>query len=109
MRSNITYQEYWNEVKSLAQTVLDKYHADEQPDGCFETVDSHQWVIYNAYHFDVLKHCADADAYFEMYGEAPTGDSTGEILGKFAFAALFHDVQTALQELCDETSTEVEE
>lgn len=104
----ITYKQYWNEVKDIANMTLEEYEGEEaQNDGAFETVDGHQWVIYSAYHFDVLKHSSDENAFFEMYGERPDGDSVSEILQKFAFAALLNDVQIALQEL-REKQAEVE-
>ena len=97
---DITYQEYWKEINDLAVMILEEYEGeDAQNDGAFETVDSHRWVIYTTYHCDVLKHASDENSYFEMFGEQPTGNSVGEIMQKFAFAALLNDVQIALQKL----------
>lgn len=103
MENNITYQEYWAEIKDLAKTVREEY--DDVSDGAFETIDSHQWVIYNAYHFDVLKHCANTNAYFDVFGEAPSGADAHEILAKLASAAMLEDLQNELAEL---DSSEVE-
>ncbi len=107
MGSTVTYQEYWNEIKTLAESVLKEYDEESRHDGAFETVDSHQWIIYNAYHYDVLRHCQDENAYFEQFGEAPTGESVHEILGKLAFVAMLQDVEGAIQDLRSEKQDEV--
>lgn len=109
MNSTITYQEYWNEIKALAESVLQEYDEESQHDGAFEAVDCHQWIIYNAYHYDVLRHCGDENAYFEQFGSAPAGNYVHEILVKLAFVAMLQDVEGAIQDLRSEKQKEADE
>jgi hypothetical protein len=97
MANEITQQQYWAEINELAQDAFnEKDNYEDRIDYVHELVDGHQWVIYNAYHFDVLKHCSDENAYFENFGEAPTGSNVHEILIKLVYAAMEQDVLEAL-------------
>lgn len=84
----ITNHEYWKEVSATAETVVEtafdnlQYDGIESPtaeqvydsifDGVLhETIDSHQWVIYTAYHLPVLQHTDNAEYMVDNFG----GDS----------------------------------
>lgn len=109
--------EYWGEVASLARSITDEafdYLDDEDKaevlaaDGdlnssdnarealderLWETIDGHQWVIYTAYNFDVLRHSANTDYAVENWGVESIVDETGLKWAALAFGALYADVR----------------
>lgn len=98
--SDLTLAEYSKEVTELAQTVA-KEACDENrdvSDVLHETIDGHQWVIYTAYHFDVLKHSPNDGAYFDEIGELTL---TSLDLAPIVYAALAADVRAELPDLGD--------
>jgi lysine/ornithine N-monooxygenase len=110
----ITNQEYWNEVKATDETVVEtafdnmQYDGIESPtieqvyDSIFdnvlhETGDSHQWVIYTAYHLPVLQHTDNADYMVGNFG----GDCVEQVVKEsgvtglhqaMAYWALYADI-----------------
>lgn len=73
MSKDITYQAYWAEIASLvasAQAEAKEYSSDAY-DTLHETIDGHQWVIYTAFAFDVLKHTNNDDYAVEELGHIP--------------------------------------
>lgn len=97
MAKDITEQEYAAEVTGLADEALDLSEGEDNMDlydAVHELVDGHQWVIYTAYHFDVLKHARDAgDDAIEDHLEAIKGAENWRQMLKIAtYAALQGDV-----------------
>lgn len=74
--ADLTNTEYQDEIKSLAETVVEEAKErdpdnwqDEISDVLHEWIDGHQWVIYNAYNLDVLQHSSNPDYYIDNFGE----------------------------------------
>ena len=93
--NSISYKQYWDEIRDLAKEAKE---ADEPNDAVHELIDQHQWVIYRAFAFDVLKHCSNENAYFEDFGNVLDATEVGEVLVKLVYAAMCHDVFEAMQE-----------
>ena len=113
MSDEMTNREYWAEVSSLAESIQEETRDDM--DGVFdcdwtrdeyeealrerlhETIDGHQWVIYTAYNYEVLRH-SDNDGYMvEEFGAdnlAPDGVLNTNAL---AFWALYADVSEYIE------------
>ena len=112
--SNITSSQYWNEVEALATQIAqdamtqcdnERSEAEDLINDSLmhETIGTHQWVIYNAYHLDVLQYSDNSDYYIDNFG----ADDTALILKErglnglhqdLAFYALFADVQEKISE-----------
>jgi hypothetical protein len=102
---SITYQEYREEVRRLAEDAIEeasKYEEEDRLehdvyDFIYETVDGHQWVIYYAYNDDVIRHTSNPDSWEECYNAEDIGDlvidqgMTGARCTQ-AFWALYQDV-----------------
>ena len=72
---NISRSDYWAGVKSIAEDVIaecEEYGQDLY-DYTHEVVDGHQWIIYNAYNDDVIKHSGNADAWEDCYTNEDIG------------------------------------
>ena len=112
MTEDMSRGEYWEEVSSLAKSIteecLDNFDAKTQTEiqedndhsdfrealdeRTWETIDGHQWVIYTAYNFDIMRF-SDNDGYSaENFGaEAIVKD--GQLnTAAIAFGALYADV-----------------
>lgn len=118
--SDITYQTYWQEVLSLAESTLQEV-TDEHPDASedelredlqerlWETVDGHQWVIYTANHYPVL-HYSNNDAYaIEEWGTDGLIEDGQLRTDRLAFGALYADVSEKLWELFEKREDEEDE
>ena len=116
---NITSSsQYWNEVEALAnqiaqdameQTDNDRNEAEELINDSllFETIDGHQWVIYNAYHLDVLQYSDNSDHYVAEFGTEDAALVLKErgldgLHQALAFWALYADVQEKISDALDE-------
>ena len=72
---DISYGDYWAEIKSIAEDVIaecEEYGQDLY-DYTHEVVDGHQWIIYNAYNDDVIKHSGNPDAWEDCYSNEDIG------------------------------------
>lgn len=114
----LTYKEYHNGVYSLAldiarealgQAKYNKNDAMELINDCLlhEFIDGDEWVIYNAYHLQVLEHSNNADYMVDNLGT----DCLAYVLEKgglsrlhcaLAFWALYADVNEQLDNALDE-------
>ncbi len=67
---NISYRQYWNEINSIVDETFQeaREHQTIPIEHLHETIDGHQWVIYTAYAFDVLKHSDNGDYSAEQFG-----------------------------------------
>ena len=116
--TNITYQEYWAEVESVAADILAEALEDNDNDidaatgdiyDCrlHFTIDYHQWIIYSAYNLDVIQHSDNEDYYAENFGSEALAHSLSEgglnmLHCHIAFWALYADVSDKLYELIQE-------
>jgi hypothetical protein len=110
----ITHEEYWTEIESLAKAVSEEARKGRRDirDALHETIDGHGWVIYLAYHFDVLRHSPNEDAYFDEMGTGfPDAACLSDITTLCVFYALMADVQqhSAFTEEEDEEPEEEDE
>lgn len=123
--SNITSSQYWNEVQSLAVSIAE--YAMAQCDNgrddseelindslLHETIDGHEWVIYNSYNLDVYQHSGNSDYYIDNFG----GDDAACVLKEkgldglhqaLAFYAFYADVQDKISEALDGVESSIEE
>ena len=111
MSYQVTFTQYWNEVSDIADNILDEWLEEDEGfciyDRLHEEIDGHQWIIYTAYHDDVLRHCGDEDAWEELYCAEDIGNlvkdqgMAGARMAQ-AFWAFNQDVGEALQSRADE-------
>ena len=119
--SNITYSEYWTEVKDTAENiiseVLNDNFTDETVDvdqvreviydtALHEAIDGHQWVIYYSYNLDVIKHSDNEDYMVNNFGGESLEDSLKQGLDTLhchiAFWALYADVSDQINDVIDQ-------
>ena len=117
--SNITSSsQYWIEVEALANQIAqdamsscdnDRSEAEELINDSMlhETIDGHQWVIYNAYNLDVLQYSGNSDRYIDEFGtdDAAIVLKEGGLHGlhqSLAFWALYADVLEKITDALDE-------
>lgn len=98
--SDLTLSEYSKEVSALAEAIAKEaveYNRDVS-DVLHETIDGHRWVIYTAYHFDVLQHSPNDGAYFDEIGPITL---TSLDLAPIVYVALAADVRAELPEMSE--------
>lgn len=94
---NIDHKEYWDEIKSIVENCFDsKVYEDTEEDTWTERlhnqVDGHKWVIYYAYHFDVLKLSENEDYAFDNgLIDASSIKSLSDCLTNCAYWAIYAD------------------
>ena len=109
----LSLKEYQNEINEMAQDIwreaLERSDNDEEDarelinDTIHERVDGHQWVIYTHYHFDVLGHASDKDAYQDIYcdqmaGEYLANNGIDALTALVAFYAIKSDIIDVIYE-----------
>lgn len=89
------YQEYWTEVRDMAQqiTAEAREHQRDIGDVLAETVDGHEFVIYTAKNFGVLTHCSNHDAYTEEHGVDDVCKDGEVNWAALAYAAFSEDIR----------------
>jgi hypothetical protein len=119
----ITSYDYWNEVNSLAESVVEEAAQQESCDTkdsfdrdtvleaindriLHETIDGHSWVIYYANNLDVIQHSDNEDYLIDNLGLEEAGHclKKGGLNGlhqAIAFWALYADVQDKIEEALD--------
>jgi len=107
---NLTASEYRDEINSLAETIRDEAaeYSREISEVMHETIDGHMWVIYTAYHYEVLSLSENdgAAADFGVNSLVVDGELNTALL---AFCAIEADVYEAISELPDLEEDEDEE
>ena len=105
--SEPTQREYWNDIKTMAQEIMDEaVAADPQDpeewdglwDNVHEAVDGTAWIIYTYRALRVMEYTANDDAHEDM-GEIPTGQGWSGIVTYVAFWAMRADLSDAVWEL----------
>ena len=122
---NITSSQYWNEVQSLAVSIVEDamLHCDNNREEAEElindsllhkTIDRHQLVIYYAYNLDVYQYSGNSDYYIDNFG----WDDAAYILKEkgldglhqaLAFWSLYADVQDKIGEALDGVESNIDE
>lgn len=97
----MTQGDYWREVRSIVDSLLEESHSDgEDREGLetrlWETIDGHQWVIYTAYNFDVMKHSPNDGYSAENFGADSIVKDGALDTAAIAFGALYADVSEDL-------------
>ena len=116
--TNITSSQYWIEVEALATQIAqdamlscdnNREEAEELINDSLmhETIGAHQWVIYNAYHLDVLQYSDNSDRYVDEFGveDAALVLKESGLAGlhqALVFWALYADVQEKIEEALDD-------
>lgn len=122
--SDITRNEYWAEINSIASDMasealsanygdIDAARDDIWDSRLHETIDGHQWVIYYAYHDDVLRHSDNASYYEDNFG---TDDMAATIKERgldglktvMAYFAMYADVGDLIDQALDDAAEELE-
>lgn len=123
--SNITRSQYWNEIQSLAVSIAEDAMAqcDNNRDDAeelindsllHETIDGHQWIIYNSYNLDVYQYSDNSDYYIDNFG----GDDAAYVLKEkgldglhqaLAFWSLYADVQNKIGDALDGVESNIKE
>jgi len=96
--NDLTRQEYNDEITNLAEIIEQESQEYDQEthDMVWETVDSHQWIIYTAYHLDILKQSdSEPQEWKHMVDES---DSWKDVIQVMAFRVMEQDLYEELQE-----------
>lgn len=126
---NLTSNEYWTEIKSIAANLVDesmeqatldnngdtsdfeslKETAEESINDyrLHEVIDGHQWVIYYAYNLDVISHSDNEDYMVDNFGSEYAGQIVADkgiddLHTAIAFWCMYADVQDDLSDAFDE-------
>jgi len=89
----ISQREYWAQVEAIAKDVTEEAvgRGDEISDLLHEAIDSHSWIIYTWKAQQVMQWTDNADAIADVGCEF-ADKSWAEIVGQFAYYALYQDV-----------------
>lgn len=110
--------EYYAEVNAIAESLVSEAMADHDNNAdsamddindsrLHETIDGHQWIIYNGYNLSIIKHSSNDEYMIDNIGL----DSAGEALKRgglsglhqaIAYWAFYADVQDILQDKMNE-------
>lgn len=95
MPDQMTSQEYWKEVHSIVDSMIEEREPDDTEEDLqerlWETVDGHQWVIYTGYNYEVLQHSDNDGYYVDNFGEDGTVENGMLRTDRLAFGALYAD------------------
>ena len=98
----MTRSEYYNEIESIAAETLRESREEgrDVDEVLHETIDGHQWVIYNANHLDVLKHSDHEEAGIEEgvidANEALKDGGLYKLTAQLTYCAMEADVREAI-------------
>lgn len=100
MNQPFTYHDYRKEITRLAEEAAQEEH---YYDAIHQSVDRHQWVIYNAYVTTVLDHSDtdfnDMEDYADSLIQALREGGVSNLLCLLAYLAMEQDVQVAVSNL----------
>ena len=116
--SNITASQYWKEVSAVASSVVAEamQYSDNDRDSAefeindrilHETIDGHEWIIYNAYNLDVIQNSDNAEYFIDNFGSESAGmilkeNGLAQLHAVIAFWAFYQDVAERLDMAFDE-------
>lgn len=111
MFKRLTEKEYWDEIKSIVDSVISesKEYDQDREDTLWETIDGHQWVIYTFYNYQVLSISPNAGYAVEEWGT--DGIVTDGYLdtARLTFGAMLADCHEEMANRPDEEEDEEEE
>lgn len=103
MNAHITEREYVDECLAIAQIALDivSEYGEDLQEQVSQDVDSHQWIIYTAYHTEVLRLSSNSNALFDDLGVTGLDGCTclSDVTIRLAYYAMLADVNDALAKL----------
>lgn len=102
--SEIDSKHYWLEVSDTAAECAKQAKEEERDlyDVVHEMVDGHQWIIYTAYHHQVLQWSTqDAAALFDDMGGPDMKQGWDHVVQQAAYLVFHADVMEAAQEAFD--------
>ena len=120
--SNITSSEYYTELNNLAEDIakelLEEHDNDldeaqqEAYDHIHETVDGHEWIIYERYHANIVAHSSNDEAYQHVYCAEDLGTLIVEkgldhIIMVQAFYAMTQDLSELVYDALEAAHEEV--
>ncbi|MAH49849.1 hypothetical protein CMI37_28775 [Candidatus Pacearchaeota archaeon] len=113
MSDELTYSTYRDAIKSIAQDIMEEHPSpDEDSDGrrekVWEWVDGHHYVIYYAYHEEVLRATENEPDGAEVAGFAGEKSDWRDMRQVAVFLAMEADVHEELRRL-EEEKEEAEE
>ena len=96
-----TYSDYWDAVSSFANEAIDEaLGRDDDKDfyefideWLHELVDGSYWIIYTHAATKVMQYTDNANAYWDVFGEAVNGQCWSEIVSKVAYFAHEQDIK----------------
>lgn len=90
MPDNISRAEYQSGIEQIVDIIEDEAETeDDINELVFDSVDSHQWIIYTSYHLDVLRHSDGPEEWKHLVGD---GDDWRDVIQAMAFDAMRTDV-----------------
>jgi len=119
--------EYNKEIADIAKCIVEEAYKDytdvtnrEEAEDLIndtllhETVDGHQWVIYNGYNVDVMRYSPNEDYYIDNFGDEDAGTllkngGLSSLHNVIAFWAMYADVQEELESALDKWDEEQED
>jgi hypothetical protein len=115
--SELNSIEYRTQIQALADDMASEAMADNANNRAaaeedindsrlHETIDGHQWVIYNAYNMDVIKHSSNPDYYIDNFSNEDACKVLKErgldgLHNIIAFWCMYADVQDKLSDALD--------
>lgn len=101
MRTENRHEDYWAEVRNLADECIseareNRWSTDDIETWLHETIDSHEFVIYTGPALDVLRHCSNENAYTDEFGDVPRQEGGGINWHALAYFALLEDVRARI-------------
>lgn len=104
----MTYGDYREEIEFIADMIEERHSEDpvafEESEAVHEEVDSHQWIIYTAYHLDILQHSDEEPQEWKHL--VADGDSWRDVIQALAFDAMRNDVWEDLDDRRSVSSSE---
>lgn len=96
-------RDYKNEVQDTAKMVIDtfeEYDYEDISEAVWETLNSHQWMMYNGYHLDIIKY-SDTDLQYTEWKAFVDWEDYGslDIFRAMAWALFEADVWEKIQEI----------
>jgi hypothetical protein len=92
--NSISRQEYRNEIESLADYLESRDDDLSHVEQIDLEVDNHQWIIYNSYHLDIIRHSSEEPHGYSRY--VTDGDSWRDAIQAMAYTAMRNDLHAEL-------------
>ena len=99
----ITQSEYNDEIAQLAEGIFEEVRefGGDISDLAFMAVDGHQWIIYTAYHSEIIERACNPDAYQDVYSNEDLGALVVEGgMSAAVQAQAFFAFESDLQDAC---------